>query len=182
MNNLLLRIFLLLVLFQSFIIIGFTLDDVLAEEKEITSQSFSFENTSIIEFTNHSLEEIKTIKIWLIDSTLKSFKSENGWTSTINLQEEIIFITSEPIKTNETVKFGIKTEKPNPLIFCEAHDKEGNKIEIGKTQSQTIRSSVSAQEQRPIKNLSAIVSGSTFKVVPKNPHPEACAARARSGA
>jgi len=66
MNNSLLGI--CLVLFTSFIIIGFTLDDVFADEKEITSQSFSFENTSIIEFTNNSLEEIKTIRIWLTDS------------------------------------------------------------------------------------------------------------------
>jgi len=47
MNNSLLRI--CLVLFASLILIGFTLDDVLADKKEIISQSFSFENTSIIE-------------------------------------------------------------------------------------------------------------------------------------
>jgi len=169
MNNSLLGIF--LVLFTSFIIIGFTLDDVFADEKEITSQSFSFENTSIIEFTNNSLEEIKTIRIWLTDSSFNSFKSENGWTSTITPQDVIIFITPEPIKTNEVVKFGIKTEKPNPLIHWEALDKEGNQIEIGKTQSQTMQSFVSPQEQRTIKDLTGILSESTFKVVPKNPHP-----------
>jgi len=169
MNNSLLRIF--LVLFTSFIIIGFTLDDVFADEKKITSQSFSFENTSIIEFTNNSLKEIKTIRIWLIDSSFNSFKSENGWTATKTPQGVIIFITSEPIKTNETVKFGIKTEKPNPQIHWEALDKERNQIEIGKTQSQTMQSFVSPQEQRTIKDLTGILSESTFKVVPKNPHP-----------
>jgi len=169
MNNSLLRIF--LVLFTSFIIIGFTLDDVFADEKEITSQSFSFENTSIIEFTNNSLKEIKTIRIWLIDSSFNSFKSENGWTATKTPQGVITFITSEPIKTNEVVKFGIKTEKPNPQIHWEALDKERNQIEIGKTQSQTMQSFVSPQEQRTIKDLTGILSESTFKVVPKNPHP-----------
>ena len=144
MNNSLLRI--CLVLFTFFILIGFTLNDVFADEKEITSQSFSFENTSIIEFTNNSLEEIKTIKIWLSDSSFNSFKSENGWTSTTP-EDVVIFTTSEPIKTNETVKFGIKTEKSNPLIHWEVLDKEGNQIEIGKTQSQTMQSFLSTQEQ-----------------------------------
>jgi len=171
MNNSLLRICLILSLFTSFIIIGFSLDDVLAEEKKITSQSFSFENTSIIEFTNNGLEEIKTVRIWFTDSSINSFKSENGWTSSITPQDEIIFITSEPIKTNETVKFGIKTEKSNPLISWEALGKEENSIEIGKTQSQTIQSFVNMQEPIPIKNLSEILSESTFKVIPKNPHP-----------
>ncbi len=169
MNNSLLKI--CLVLLTSFILIGFTLDDVFADEKEISSQSFSFENTSIIEFTNNSLKEIKTIKIWLADSSFNSFKSEHDWTSTLTSQDVIIFITSEPIKTNEVVKFGIKTEKSNPLIHWEALDKEGNQIEIGKTQSQTMQSFVSTQEQRTITELTGILSESTFKVVPKNPQP-----------
>ena len=167
MNNSSLRIFLLLVFFISFTIIGFTLDGVFDDEKEITSQSFSFENTTIIKFTNNSLEELITVRIWLTDSSFKSLKSENGWTSTIAPQEGIIFITSEPIKTNETVKFGIKTDKPNPLIHWEALDKEENQIEIGKTQSQTIQSFVSTQEQRSIKDLTGILSESTFKIPKK---------------
>ena len=169
MNNSLLKI--CLVLFTSIILIGFTLDDVFADEKEISSQSFSFENTSIIEFTNNSLKEIKTIKIWLTDSSFNSFKSEHDWTSTLTSQDVIIFITSEPIKTNEVVKFGIKTEKSNPLIHWEALDKEGNQIEIGKTQSQTMQYFMSTQEQRTITELTGILSESTFKVVPKNPQP-----------
>jgi len=169
MNNSLLGI--CLVLFTSFIIIGFTLDDVFGDEKEITSQSFSFENTSIIEFTNNSLEEIKTIRIWLTDSSFNSFKAKNGWTITATPQEVISFISSEPIKTNETVKFGIKTEKSNPLFHWEALDKEGNQIEIGKTQSQTMQSFLSTQEQHSIEDLTGILTESTFKVVPKNPHP-----------
>lgn len=169
MNNSLIRI--CLVLFTSFILVGFTLDDVLAEEKKITSQSFSFENTSIIEFTNNGIKEIKTIRIWLVDSSLNSFKSENGWISTITPQKVIVFTALEPLKTNETVKFGIKTENSNPLIQWEALDKEGNNIDIGKTQSQTIRSFVSSQEQSLIDDMTGILSESTFKVVPKNSHP-----------
>ena len=89
MNNSLLRIF--FVLFVSFMLIGFNLYDVFADKNKITSQSFSFENTSIIEFTNNSNEEIKTIKIWLTNSSFVSFKLENNWTSPIASQNTIIF-------------------------------------------------------------------------------------------
>jgi hypothetical protein len=120
-------------------------------------------------------------------------KPENGWTYTTTPQEGIIFITSESIKTDGTVKFGIETDKPNPLIQWEALDKEENQIGIGKTQSQTKQAFPSTQEenqigieknqsqtkqafpstqeQEPIKDLTGILSESTFKVVPKNPQP-----------
>ena len=168
MNNSLLRI--CLVLFSSFILINFTLDDVFADEKEITSQSFSFENTSIIEFTNNGLKEIKTIRIWLDDSSFISLKTENGWSSSATPEKIIIFETSEPIKTNEVVKFGIKTEKSIPLFHWKVFDKKGNQIEIGKTQSQTMPSFTSTQDQSVIEDRTGIISESTFKVIPKNPH------------
>jgi len=193
MNNASLRIFLLVVFFISLTIIGFTLGGVSDDKNQITSRSFSFENTTIIEFTNNGLEELKTVRIWLTNSSFKSLKPENGWTYTTTPQEGIIFITSESIKTDGTVKFGIETDKPNPLIHWEALDKEENKIGIGKTQSQTKQAFPSTQEenqigiektqsqtkqafpstqeQEPIKDLTGILSESTFKVVPKNPHP-----------
>ncbi len=167
MNNLLLRIF--FVLFVSFMLIGFNPYDVFADKNKITSQSFSLENTSIIAFTNNSNEKIKTIKIWLTNSSFISFKLENNWTSPIASQNTIIFTTLEPIKTNETVKLGMKTEKSNPLIHWEVFDEEDNQIEVGKTQSETMQSFVS--EPEVIKEPVGIFPESTFKVVPKNPHP-----------
>ncbi len=170
MNNSLLRIF--LVLFIPFTLIGFTLDYVFADEKEITSQSFSFENTSIIEFTNDSNEEVNSFRIWLgSDFSFKSFKTEKGWVGEKTPQGVIIFTSSETIKPGESVKFGVKTDKAKPGINWKALDKEGNPIEIGKTQSQTMQLFVSPQEQKIIKDQTGILSESTFKVVPKNPHP-----------
>ncbi len=166
-----LRIFLFLVLLSSFFVIDFTFDDIFADEKKIISQSISFEDTSIIEFSNNGLEEIKTIKIWLSDSSFKSFKIEEGWSGSATTLQEIIFVTSESIKINETVKFGIKTEKSNPLFHWEVLDKEGNQIEHGETNSQDIWSFRDSQEQNSIQDLTGILSESTFKVVPRNIHP-----------
>ncbi|MBA4718794.1 MAG: hypothetical protein HRO68_06770 [Nitrosopumilus sp.] len=159
----------LFVFFTSFVLIGFSLDDVFADEQEITSRIFSFETTSIIEFTNNGLEEIKTIRIWLIDSSFISFKLENNWTSPIASLDTIIFTTSEPIKTNEIVKLGIKTEKSNLLIHWEVYDQEDNSIEVGKTPSEIMQSFVS--EPEVIIEPVGILPESTFKVVPKNLHP-----------
>ena len=110
-----------------FLIIDTT--DVFADETKILSQSFSFETTTIIEFTNYSLEEIKAIKIWLDDSSFKSFKSENGWMSTAS-KDHILFVTSDPLKTNQTAKFGVRTERYNPFIQWEDFDKNKEVLEL----------------------------------------------------
>ena len=51
MNISSLGIFLQLIFITSFIVAGFTLDDVFADETEITSKSIAYETTSIIECT-----------------------------------------------------------------------------------------------------------------------------------
>lgn len=160
-----------LAILVSFIIIGFTFDDVLADEQDITCQIFSLENTSIIEFTNNSPREIDTIRIWLHDSSFNSIKSEVGWVTAVTPQGVVVFTTLESIKTNETVKFGIKTENSVSLIEWEVFDKEGILVETGKTQSQIIPSFVSEQKQDSINDLNGILFESTFKVIPENPSP-----------
>jgi len=171
MNISSLRIFLQLMLVTSFIVVSFTLDDVFAGEKEITSKSVAYENTSIIEFTNNGLEEIETIRIWLEDSSFISFKPQNGWVSPIASNEAITFTTLEPLKINEIVKFGIKTEKQISLIQWEALNKEGHLIETGITYTQNIPSFLNIQEQKLNDELAEIFFNSTFKVIPKDLHP-----------
>ncbi len=171
MNNSSLWIFLQLILVTSFIVVSFTLDDVFADEKEITSKSIAYENTSIIEFTNNGLEEIETIRIWLEDSSFVSFKSQNGWVSPIASTTSITFTTLEPLKINEIVKFGIKTEKNAPLIQWETINKDGTLIETGITSSQNIPSYLNIEEQKLNEDLAVVFFNSTFKVIPKDLHP-----------
>ena len=171
MNNSSLRIFLQLILITSFIVVSFTLDDVFADEKKITSKSIAYENTSIIEFTNNGLEEIETIRIWIQDSSFVSFKPQNGWVSPIASIATITFTTLEPLKINEIVKFGIITEKHISKIQWEALNKEGNLIENGITSSQNISSFLNIQEQKLNEELAEIFSNSTFRVIPKDLHP-----------
>ena len=155
----------------SFFIINFSLNDVFADEKKITTQSFSFENTTIIEFTNGGFEEINTIKIWLANDSPTLFKSENGWTSTINSQNMMIFTTLDSLKQNEIVKFGIISDNPHPFFQWEILDNDGNSFDAGQTQSSSALSSTITNEPESIKEISGILSESTFMIVPKSIHP-----------
>ena len=57
-------------------------------------------------------KDVKTFRIWLSqNANFESFKTEKGWIGEKTPQGVIIFTSSEPIKENESVKFGIKTDK-----------------------------------------------------------------------
>ncbi len=88
-----------------------------AYAEEVNVKSFAFEETTIIEFTNDSNEEVNTFRIWLgSDFSFKSFKTEKGWVGEKTPQGVIIFTSSETIKPGESVKFGVKTDKAKPGI------------------------------------------------------------------
>ena len=107
-----------------------------ANAQEINVKSFAFEETTIIEFTNDSDEEIDTFRIWLgSDFNFKSFKTEKGWVGEKTPLGVIIFTSSETIKPSESVKFGVKTDKVKPGINWKALDKVDNVIDTGKVLS-----------------------------------------------
>ncbi|RZD39075.1 MAG: hypothetical protein CXT78_14310 [Thaumarchaeota archaeon] len=86
-----------------------------AYANEINVISVGLDETAIITATNNSDKEIKTFRVWLGEEfNFKSFKTEKGWIGEKNQQGVIIFTTSETVKLNELVKFGLKTDKINP--------------------------------------------------------------------
>ncbi len=140
------------------------------EEKLVTAKSIGFEETTIIEFHN-SLEntnEIDTIRMWLgSDIDFKSFKTERGWTGQKTPQGVIVFTASTPVQPGEIVKFGVKTDKPNPGINWKALYDTDKQIEIGKTlvsESTSIEPKITAQ-----KGL-GILDDSSFRLVPEKPN------------
>src|SRR3989338_1524544 len=85
---------------------------------DTTAKSTNFEKTTIIEFENNDDVQIKTVKMWLgkDDGVFKSFKTENNWIGAKTPQGMLVFSTETPVKSGESVKFGIKTDIANPGI------------------------------------------------------------------
>ena len=142
--------------------------DVRAEE--INVQSIGLDKTTVISFTNDAAEDVKVFRIWLGENiNFKSFKTEKGWIGEKNSQGVIIFTTSEPIKTGESVKFGVKTDKSNPVINWKGLDQTNTIIDTGIS----ISTKITKVNQNPKINLDKngeIFSESTFRIIPDKPN------------
>ena len=144
-----------------------------AYAEEITVTSIALDETSVMELTNDSDKEINTLRIWLgSDLNFKSFKTEKGWVGEKNAQGVIIFTSSESIKPGETVKFGVKADKPISGINWKVLDSKNTQIDTGKT--------IPGEIQKVIKNTKlnqnsqttseSISSKSEFRIVPEKPN------------
>jgi len=143
---------------------------------EVNVVSVGLDETAIITATNNSDNEIKTFRVWLGDDfNFKSFKTEKGWTGEKNQQGVIIFTSSETVNLNELVKFGIKTDKINPIINWKALDQENKIIDRGITKlsklSEVNQNSNIELNQNYNNNGISIFSESTFRVIPDKPNP-----------
>ena len=144
-----------------------------AEEMDV--KSVGLDKTTIITLTNDGAKDVKTFKIWLSqDTNFQSFKTERGWVGEKTPQGVIIFTSSESIKENESVKFGIKTDKSNPVINWKGLDQEGSTIETGVIVTTTMKKVIQNVEiikDESIKNSNGdIFSESTFRIIPEKPN------------
>jgi len=147
--------------------------EVYADEIKVTS--VGLDETAIVTAINNSENEIKTFRVWLGEEfNFKSFKTEKGWTGEKNQQEVIIFTSSETVKPNELVKFGLKTDKINPIINWKALDQENKIIDTGIIKlsklSEVNQNSNIELNQNYNNNGISIFSESTFRVIPDKPN------------
>ena len=144
-----------------------------AEEIDVVSNGL--DETAIITVANNSDKEINTFRVWLGgEFNFESFKTEKGWTGEKNEQGVIIFTSSETIKPNELVKFGIKADKINPVINWKALDQENKIIDTGVIKLDKL----SEVNQNPDIKLNqnyknegtSIFTESTFRIIPDKPN------------
>jgi len=160
-------IFLSIALLLSLVLIEFPSN---AYAEEINVKSFALEETTIIELTNDSNEEINTFRIWVgSDFSFKSFKTEKGWIGEKTPQGVIIFTSSETIKSGESVKFGVKTDKANAGINWKALDKGDKQMAIGKVLPEELPNTVQNRDSSTSMN-SSISAESTFRIIPEKPN------------
>ena len=141
--------------------------------EKISVTSVALEETSLLELTNESNEEINTLRLWLgTDFSFKSYKTEKGWTGEKNLQGVIVFTSSEPIKPGESVKFGVKTDKPTSGINWKALDEKDTQVDTGISIAKGLPQII--KESDPKDNLEesgkSMTNESVFKIIPKDPN------------
>jgi len=143
--------------------------------QEINVKSMGVEKTSIITFTNDGTTDIKTFRIWLSqDAKFESFKTEKGWIGEKTPQGVIVFSSSESIKEDQSVKFGIKTDKPNPVINWKGLDITDSVIDTGVISTKKIQKvnenpSIDSN-QNIIDTDGEIFSNSEFRIIPDKPN------------
>ena len=145
--------------------------NVYADEVSVTS--VALEETSLLEVTNNSNEDVKTLRIWLgSDFNFKSFKTEKGWTGEKNSQGVIIFTSTEAIKPGESVKFGVKTDKPNPGINWKVLDKKDTQIKTGISVAKDLPAVVKNPESNQVTENTgeSMTTESAFRIIPEKPN------------
>ena len=142
-----------------------------AEEMDV--KSVGVDKTTIITLTNEGVKNVETFRIWLSqDTNFQSFKTERGWIGEKTPQGVIIFTSSESIKKNESVKFGIKTDKSNPVINWKALDQTSSTIDTGVIATTEMKSVIKNPEINDSKNENGkIFSESIFRIIPDKPNP-----------
>ena len=143
---------------------------------EIDAKGIGLDETVIITLENNSKENIKTVRMWLGENlNFKSFKTEKGWVGDKTPQGVIIFTSSETIKIGESVKFGIKTDKPNPIINWKGVDKINSVIDTGvitTTEIEGVNQNPQINSNNSIRDTDGeIFSDSTFKIIPDKLNP-----------
>ena len=161
----------IMVLFSTSLI----LTPLIGYAEEVDVKSVGLDKTSIITLTNDGNKDVKTFRIWLgQDTNFQSFKTEKGWIGEKNPQGVIIFTSAEPIKQSESVKFGIKTDKSNPVINWKALDQTSSTIDTGVIISSKIKTSIQNPEIIKDENIKKdngdIFSESSFRIIPAQPN------------
>lgn len=132
----------------------------------INAKSHSFEETTIIEFTNDGTKDVSSFRIWLNEGfVFKSFKTESGWVGEKTPQGVIILTSSKVVKPGESVKLGIKTDMPNPEINWKALDKN-KEVQSGLTVPEEISQSIPTLKNSGL----GITDNSAFRIIPEKPN------------
>ena len=139
---------------------------------EVIMNNLSFEETTILELTNESNEEISTLRAWLSSGfEFKSFKTEKGWTGEKTPQGVIVFTSTDTIKSGESVKFGFKTDKISTGINWKALNENDKQIDTGKAIPQELPTIQENLDEPQVEKTSfGISSESTFRIVPEKPN------------
>ena len=139
--------------------------------EDIIATNIGFEDSTILELKNSrgNTVNIDTVRIWLdSENEFKSFKTEQGWLGKKQLNGVIEFTTQKEVNPGESVKFGIKTIKQNPIINWKVIDSDGKVITSASTKVTILDIEHDKSELNKPENQ-AIKENSVFRLIPEQP-------------
>ena len=143
-----------------------------ATSEFITVTSTPSDGATILEYKNSekNTSEIKSIILETQKgASVESFQTENGWFGKKTSAEIITFTSTASVKPGQSVKFTIKTEKPNPVFKWKAVDEKGVELGSGLSINQTPSQEGTSKETSTTGQASAISDKSVFRLIPATP-------------
>jgi len=155
-------------LFISSIVLVSSFESSFADD--VIATSTAFEDSTILELKNSrgNTVGVDSVRIWLSDENdFKSFKTEQGWLGKKQLNGVIEFTSQNKVNPGESVKFGIKTIEPNPIINWKALDSNGKVISSASTKvTETDNDKTVLNQPEYI----GIKDDSVFRLIPEQPN------------
>ena len=151
---------------------------------EINVTSESVETTSLLKIQNDDATQINSVRMWTGDGyEFKSFTAELSWNGKLSAAGVLVFTTNTPLLPGESVKFGIKTDKPNPIInYKILNNDDVLKQGVHTADNSNTKPAPEILKNNPIVEQSfGISDDSTIKIVPSILYPDSIFRIAGSG-
>ena len=139
-----------------------------ASSELVTATATNHDKATVVEYKNNegNIFDITSV-VLKVDKggEFKSFKTERGWIGKKTSADTITFTSTLPIKPGQSVKFGIKTDKFNPVFNWKVFDKEGDELGSGgiiETAHQDVSSETETEQPTAMDHA-------TFKIIPDTP-------------
>jgi hypothetical protein len=150
----------------------FSVPQVSAADNLVTVTATNHDQVTVVEYKNNegNIFDIKSV-ILEVDKggSFKSFKTEKGWIGKKTSADSIMFTSTIPIKPGESAKFGVKTDKSNPVFNWKALDEEGDELGSGGRIATEVQKEIQPEKEVVITGPTGITEKSTFKIVPATP-------------
>lgn len=151
----------------------FSVPQISAADELVTVTATNHDQVTVVEYKNNeeNIFDITSIVLNVDDGgSFKSFKTEKGWIGKKTDSDTITFTSATPIKPGQSVKFGVKIDKPNPVFTWNALDSEGDEIGSGGEITTGTQNETKNEPEITPTGPGGITESSTFKIIPDTPH------------
>ena len=151
----------------------FSVPQISAAGELVSVTATNHDQATVIEYKNNegNIFDITTIVLKIDDGgSFKSFKTEKGWIGKKTDADTITFTSTTPIHPGQSVKFGVKSDKPQPVFNWKALDKEGDEIGSGGKITTGTQNEITNGTDTTPTGPGGITEQSTFKIIPDTPH------------